>query len=165
MDENCNQVYGTDGKVLKMKVRIDNAKFTDGSPQSLYWPEGHEHAGIFKGVAAILVKHGFAHAFKLWAQCKDFKCAADATDCCCRQILYNQPDFVAVPSTLEKLCRQHGYQVLFLPKFHCELNFIKQCWGFSKCLYCQYPATLKEADLEQNVVSTLDSVPLDVMCR
>ena len=83
MDENCNPVHGTDGKVLKMKVRMDNAKFADGSPQSLYWPEGHERAGTFKGMAAILVERGFAHAFKLRAQCKDFKCAADATDCCC----------------------------------------------------------------------------------
>jgi hypothetical protein len=32
LDEDCNTIHGTDGKVLKIQVRIDNAKFTDGHP-------------------------------------------------------------------------------------------------------------------------------------
>lgn len=103
LDKDCNPVHGTDGKVLKIQVGMESAKFSDGSPQSLYWPEGHEHAGVFKGMAAILVERGFADAFKLRAQCKDFKCAWDATGCCCQRILYTQPDFVNVPLTLGKL--------------------------------------------------------------
>jgi len=163
LDEDCEVVHGTDGKVLKMQVNMVNAKFTDGRPQSLYWPEGHARVGVFKGMAAILVESGFANAPKLQAQCQKFKCKGDATNCCCHRILYNQPDFVNVPSKLEKLCKPHGYQVLFLPKFHCELNFIEQCWGFSKRLYRQYPASSKEANLEHNVLMALDSVPLMVM--
>ncbi|KIK93487.1 hypothetical protein PAXRUDRAFT_145031, partial [Paxillus rubicundulus Ve08.2h10] len=80
-------------------------------------------------------------------------------------ILYTQPDFVGVESLLEMLCKARGYQVLFLPKFHCELNFIEQCWGFAKRLYRQFPASSKEADLERNVVVALDSVPLITMRR
>ncbi|KIM92435.1 hypothetical protein PILCRDRAFT_94260 [Piloderma croceum F 1598] len=151
LDKNSNTVHRMDVKVLKMKVRMDNAKYVDGSPQSLYWPEGHDRTGIFKSMAAILVKHGFVDAFKLRAQYTDFKCTTDATDC------------FAVPSSLEKLCKWHRHLVLFLPKFHCELNFIEQCWGFLKHLHCQYPTSSKEADLKQNVLSALDSVPLDVM--
>ncbi|KAF8983974.1 hypothetical protein BDQ17DRAFT_1500125 [Cyathus striatus] len=30
-------------------------------------------------------------------------------------------------SNLEALCKDLGAHVLFLPKFHCELNFIGQC--------------------------------------
>ena len=61
------------------------------------------------------------------------------------------------------MCKPQGYQVMFLLKFHCELNFIEQCWGYSKWLYRQYPASLKEANLECNVLMALDSVPLVVM--
>jgi hypothetical protein len=148
-----------------MRVNMIDAKFAGGHPQCLYWPEGHECAGVFKDMATILVERGFANAPKLRAQCEKFKYKGNAMDCCCHWILYNQLDFVNVPLKLEKMCKPHGYQVLFLPKFHCELNFIEQCWGFSKRLYCQYPASSKEADLERNVLTALDSVPLMVMRR
>jgi len=29
-------------------------------------------------------------------------------------------------------CEARGYEVLFLPKFHPELNFIEMCWGYGK---------------------------------
>jgi hypothetical protein len=83
LNKDCNPVHSTDGKVLKIQVRMESAKFSDGSPQSLYWPEGHKRAGVFKGMVAILVERGFADAFKLQAQHKDFKCAQNATGCCC----------------------------------------------------------------------------------
>jgi len=54
LDEDCNLVHGTNGKVLKTQVRMVNVKFTDGTTQSLYWPDGHERTGVFKGMAAIL---------------------------------------------------------------------------------------------------------------
>jgi hypothetical protein len=164
-DEDRNLVHGTDGKVLKTQIRMVNAKFADGTIQSLYWPDGHERAGAFKGMAAILQERGFANMHKLKAQCKDFKCERDATHCCCRHILYNQPDFVDVPSKLKTFCKCRQYHVIFLPKFHCELNFIEQCWGFARQLYHQYPASSKEADLENNVLTALASVPLAVMRR
>jgi len=51
----------------------------------------------------------------------------------------------------------------FCQGFHCKLNFIEQCWGFSKCLYHQFLAILKEVDLKCNLVTALDSVPLKTM--
>ena len=52
----------------------------------------------------------------------------------CRQptaslLYYSQPDFQGVTSLLEEHCRKRGFEVLFLPKFHPEPNFIEQCWG------------------------------------
>ena len=81
------------------------------------------------------------------------------------RVLFNQPDFVNVESQLESVCKARGFQVIFLPKFHCELNFIEQCWGYAKCIYCHYPASSKEKDLEWNVLTALDSIPLESMCR
>ncbi|KIM75545.1 hypothetical protein PILCRDRAFT_798871 [Piloderma croceum F 1598] len=83
LDEDCNIVHGTERKVFRMQIRMTNAKFADG-------------------VASILEERSFTDMFKLKAQCKDFKCASDATCCCCHHILYTwQPDFVDVPSKLK----------------------------------------------------------------
>jgi hypothetical protein len=46
-------VYGSDGKLLKQKVRMRNGKF-NGQEQEFYYPEGHQKAGIFKGKAEIV---------------------------------------------------------------------------------------------------------------
>jgi hypothetical protein len=124
--------YSPDGKILKMKVQMTNGILADGSSQCFYFPHGHPRAGVFKGMAIILEERGFSKASDLQAQCKDFKCEKGATTCCCRRILYNQPDFVNVKSNLEIICEARGFQVIFLPKFHCEINFIEQCWGYAK---------------------------------
>lgn len=158
-------VYGLDGKLLKTTVRMADGKFADGTPQEFYYPVGHPQESIFKGMSVILQERGFANAPKLLAQCAKFKCTKGATDCCCRRILYNQPDFVNVKSNLEITCEARGFQVIFLPKFHCEINFIEQCWGYAKRVYRHFPVSSKEADLEANVLKALESVPLTSMRR
>ncbi len=47
-------VYDFKGSPVKIKVRMANATFADGSPQPLYFPEGHKQAGVFKGMTIIL---------------------------------------------------------------------------------------------------------------
>ena len=162
--EDGKLVYGPDGKVIKVKVPMSNGTLPDGREQSFYFPEGHEHAGMFKGMAIILEERGFTGVTgrkSKNAQCgKNFSCKPGATDCCCRRILYNQPDFVGVESLLEKACKARNSQVLFLPEFHCELNPIEQCWGTAKREYRLLPPSSKEADLETNVLGSLEEVSL-----
>lgn len=159
-DEHGRVVLSPNGKVTTTKAQISNGSFADGTPQEFYWPEGHLHAGKFKGMAQILTEQGFDVAH-LKAQCK--QCEPSATMCCCRRTLFNQPDFINVESILESTCKARGFRVIFLPKFHCELNFIEQCWGYAKQIYRCCPPSSKESDLEANVIKALDSVPLDSM--
>jgi len=44
---------------------MGDACFSDGKPQSLYYPEGHPKAVIFKGMAMILEEHGLIKESKL----------------------------------------------------------------------------------------------------
>ncbi|KAJ6501132.1 hypothetical protein C8R47DRAFT_1068113 [Mycena vitilis] len=62
-------------------------------------------------------------------------------------------------------CEAHGIQVLFLPKFHCELNFIDRCWGYAKRVYRLNPQSSLEKALKTNALATLDAVPLESMRR
>ncbi|KIK83596.1 hypothetical protein PAXRUDRAFT_153114 [Paxillus rubicundulus Ve08.2h10] len=82
-----------------------------------------------------MYKHSYTNAPSLYAECKDLKCPTDRTDCCCHCLLYNQPDFANVKSLLETTCQTQGFDVIFLPKFHCELNFIEKCWGYAKWIH------------------------------
>ncbi|KAJ7353102.1 hypothetical protein DFH08DRAFT_956188 [Mycena albidolilacea] len=117
------QIYMTSGKKQKTQVPMHGAEF-NGQPQPLYFPAGHKHEGVFKGMKIILEERGLADITKKRAECLGFKCVPPAVDCCCRRALFNQPDFANVPLLLETACDARGYGVLFLPKFHCELNFI-----------------------------------------
>ena len=138
---------------------MGDGRHADGRPQSLYFEEGSERPGVFKGMERILEEHGI-QTTGLHAQCPNFHCKPPAVDCCMRRILYNQPDFRDVASILEGHCEQRGFQVLFLPKFHCKLNPIEQCWGFAKRVYWKCPPSTLEADLERNTVAALNTVPL-----
>jgi len=160
-------MYCTDGSIKKTKILMQDGRFESGEPQSLYFPMDHPDKnlwGVFKGMAVILEERGFGNMSKVRAECKGFKCKPGATRCCCRRILYNQPDFADAESLLEKHCRTRGIlAVVFLPKFHCELNFIEQCWGRAKSIYRTYPPSSREEDLESNTLRSLDSIPLQMM--
>ena len=60
--ENGKPVHEPGGEIKKMKVKMCDATFKDGSPRSLYFkfPDGHELAGVFKGMAIILNERGHA---------------------------------------------------------------------------------------------------------
>ncbi|KAF8238175.1 hypothetical protein L208DRAFT_363203 [Tricholoma matsutake] len=116
-------------------------------------------------MAVILEERGFAGARKLRAECKNFKCAPPALDCCCCRLLFSQPDFQDVDTILGATCEARGFQLIFLLKFHCELNFIEQCWGYTKRLYRLNLESLREDHLERNALAALDAIPLASMRR
>ncbi|KAF8219520.1 hypothetical protein L208DRAFT_1339469 [Tricholoma matsutake] len=149
----------------KVKVCMSDGTLPSGEPQSLYFPEGHQCAGVFKGMAIILEECGFKAVHKLHAKCKSFKCNPPAVNCCCHCVMFNQPDFAHVDTILEATCNAHGFKVIFLPKFHCELNFIEQCWGYAKRIYQLNPESSREDHLERNALAALDAIPLKTMCR
>jgi hypothetical protein len=143
------------------QAQMRDAMLPDGDRQLLYWPEDHpEYPGYFKGMEQILHERGL-WCDRLRAQCTErFADCEDKQDCCCRHILYNQPDFVEQTSCLEELIDDRGHLCDFYPKFHCELNFIEQYWGAAKYRYRATPPTHNVPLMEENMRTCLDDVPL-----
>jgi hypothetical protein len=98
--------------------------------------------------------------------------------CCARQMLASQPDFKEQKSLLEEVAaRAKGVQVVFLPKFHCELNYIgklspllslifpaEYLWGLSKAeVRARLDGT--KATLLRVVPSSLYTCPLATIRR
>ncbi|KDN45054.1 hypothetical protein RSAG8_05227, partial [Rhizoctonia solani AG-8 WAC10335] len=157
-------VKGPNGTTQKVTPpRMELGRLPDGTAQSFYWPDDHERVnqrGWFKGMAQILRERGLHEVAAKKAECLGFKCEPGRTDCCCRRALFSQPDFESRDSNLEEAARKLGTRVIFLPKYHCELNPIEQCWGYAKRKYRQMPPTNKESVMIKYVIDAIDSVPI-----
>jgi hypothetical protein len=167
LDSNGQLQYEPNGKIKKKKIPMANTSLPDGTEQSFYFPAGHPKAGWFKGMMVILQEWGFEITPKMKAQCrKKFSdCLPGATQCCCHRALFNEPDFKFSESILEAEVQAQGFEVIFLPKFHCELNPIEQCWGYAKRNYWLLPESSKEEDLEKNIIKCLNEIPLITIQR
>jgi hypothetical protein len=129
--------------------------------QQLYFDHDHPTMpGWFKGMEIIIRERGLWPEKGMNAQCDGFKCVAGKTDCCCRRLLFTQPDFVGQKSHLEELITSRGHICDFYPKYHCELNFIEQYWGAAKLRYRNSPKTTDINEMEANMKACLDDVPL-----
>ena len=90
------------------------------------------------------------------------KCQSGATDCCAKHILDLQPDFKEQKSLVQEVIEASGHLCIFLPKFHCELNFIEFFWGAVKRYlreHCNY--TFKT--LQDNMPKALESVSIQTI--
>lgn len=118
--------------------------------------------GRFKGMEQIIREHGLWPACGLRYQCNDSfsKCPPGHADCYCRQLLFNQPDFVSQKPQLQEYIESRGHFCDFYPKYHPETNFIEQYWGYSKLHYRSTPMTASMEEMEQNVKEALDKASL-----
>ena len=98
-----------------------------------------------KGIKTVLTERGL---FQSGLRGKCQKCDGDKDDCCNKRILELQADFRDQKSLVQDVIEAAGHMCIFLPKFHCELNFIEFFWGAVKKFLrdnCDYTfATLKE---------------------
>ena len=140
----------------------------DGQIQDFYFPDDHpDYPGYFKGMQVIIEERGLwpQDGQTLLAQCEGFKCEPGHTDCCCRRLLFTQPDFVNQKNRLQEFVASRGHICDFYPKYHCELNFIEQYWGAAKLYYQNVPLTSTIAEMEHKVIKSLNSVPLEQIRR
>ena len=120
------------------KGEWQNLTFQPGDAPPFYalHMEAADYVGRVKGMKQILWERGL---FKP-GMTKDGGKVKDPT-LSMEYVLGNQPDFKAVPSSLQVLVERLGGRSLMLPKYHCELNPIELMWGMSKFLVrrvCDY---------------------------
>ena len=85
------------------------------------------------------------------------KCQSGSTDCCAKRILDLQPDFAEQKSLIQEVIENAGHLCIFLPKFHCELNFIEFFWGAVK-RYLREHCNYTFEGLKTNMPEALASV-------
>lgn len=159
---------------MNMRPGGKQAKMRDGwyvlhgerITQSMCFPANHsEFPGQPKGMRQVLIERG------LWRnglvmQCKKdesgVKCKSYATDCCAKQILDLQPNFKEQTSLVQEVIESAGHLCIFLPKFHCELNFIEFFWGAAK-RYLRENCDYSFATLQENMPKALASVSVETI--
>jgi hypothetical protein len=157
MPKNPHQTWRQQKGGARMRTTVYGV---DQTRQDFYHDENHPTMpGWFKGMEEIIREQGLWPETGLNAQCEGFKCEKDKNSCCCRRLLFTQPDFVAQKSHLEELIVSRGHICDFYPKYHCELNFIEQYWGAAKLRYRNSPKTSDIDQMEKNVIACLDDVP------
>jgi hypothetical protein len=142
-------------------ARMRNGQLPNGETQAFYYDDDDPTMpGWFKGMEQIIKERGLWPSAGLLAQCQGFKCEPGLTNCCCRRLLFTQPDFICQKSQLEEFVTSRGHICDFYPKYHCELNFIEQYWGAAKLRYRISTQTANIDAMEKNMLSCLDDVPL-----
>jgi len=123
-------------------------------------------AGIQKGLKTILTERGkFRDAVglplrKICNPCKHHTPIEDRIaggynndKCCAVRVLSEEPDFAAQKEWLTEEVEKLGHSVIFYPKYHCELNFIENVWGWLKA-YHRSNCTYNFRDLSEGLPNT-----------
>jgi hypothetical protein len=131
--------------------------------QPMIFPSNHPvYPGQPKGMQKVLEERGLWRS-GLRMQCKQ-SCTTDSTDCCAHRIIERQPDFAQQQSLVQEVIETAGHLCIFLPKFHCELNFIEYFWGSVKKWlrkHCDYTFET----LKANLPIAMSSVPVELIRR
>ena len=73
-----------------------------------------------------------------------------------------QPDFQEQRSLVQETIENAGHLCIFLPKYHCELNFIEFFWGAVKRYLREHCDYLYEG-LQANLLKALESVNISTI--
>jgi len=130
------------------------------SQNMLFPPDHPDRANEPKGIKVILMERGLYQSH-LRGKCPS-RCEPDAAACCNKRILELQPDFQDQKSLVQETIEEAGHLCIFLPKFHCELNFIEFFWGkVKKDLHDNCDGTFET--LKKNLPLALRSVQLSTI--
>lgn len=130
--------------------------------QPMTFPKNHpEFPDEPKGIKQVLLERDL-WVDKLTMKCCQGKCTTGSVDCCAKRLLERQPDFEEQRSLVQEVIKEAGHTCIFLPKFHCELNFIEYFWGVVK-RYLRENCDYTFATLQENLPKALGSVSVETI--
>ena len=146
----CHRAFAEDAlnaKRMNLRPGGKQPKMHDtswgGKPQKLCFDDG-----VPKGMKQVLEERGIntrtLHADDM------------------RIILANHEDFRTEKTIVEQYITSRGHTVLFIPKFHCELNPIERVWGQAK-VYTRAHTNYTLPRLRLIISPALDSVSADLI--
>ena len=106
-------------------------------PQRMIFSRLHpKYPNLPKGLQQVLAERNLrreTNSFgKFLLNCPPDSPGTDHKKCCARTLIAKQPDFLEQKRRLEEELNLLGLEVIFYPKFHCELNFIERLWCSAK---------------------------------
>jgi hypothetical protein len=129
-------------------------------------------SGVQKGARQILLergKHRNDQGHELRFQCQHCKKNTSDDDraeglisakCCASYVLSHEPDFLEQEEWLTQAVHDAGFEIIFYPKYHCELNYIEMVWGWTKSHH-RRNCTYNYKDLKEKLPCTLrDLLPV-----
>ena len=105
------------------------------TPQQMWeWRDGPTgRTKIAKGIKKVLQERNLWPTDRPFSlRCKTGQEHAADSSCCAVKLMAAQPDFLAQKGLLQERLEARGHLVMFLPKFHPELNWIELYWGAAK---------------------------------
>lgn len=128
----------------------------------MVFPKDHlEFPNEPKGMKQVLLERGL-WVDKLPMKCRQEKCTVGSVDCYAKRLLDSQPDFKEQHSLVQEVIEGAGHICIFLPKFHCELNFIEYFWGAVK-RYLRENCDYTFVTLQENLPKALESVSVETI--
>ena len=131
----------------------------------------HKGSGIQKGLETILTErnkfdNGNGHRLLKICQSCLKKVHHDKRDwtpnahlCCATYVLSQEPDFLEQQEWLTEVIEDElKFNIFFYPKYHCELNFIEQLWGWIKAYlrrHCKYSFNELKGSIDDVVMNKL----------
>jgi hypothetical protein len=77
--------------------------------------------------------------------------------CCAVYVLSHEPDFAEQQEWLTETVQLYGHDIIFYPKFHCELNYIEMIWGWLKS-YHRRSCSYSYRDLKEGLPKTMEEI-------
>ena len=157
-----------DGLCVKKLQKFDGGKqpvmrdsVWNGQPYNMQNERGQQ-----KGAMRIIEDRLGYYPPHMNLQCKTWSnCDPVNQQCCAKKIVADFDDFKAQRAWLVETVEDRGHTIIFLPKFHCELNFIEMVWGYVKA-YLRRHCSFNFNDLVQALPDCLDNrIPLKFFKR
>ena len=152
---------GSGGKQPLLRDGFDHAQ---GVVQRMVFENGHPLCGQAKGIKVVLQERGLwrdrqSDGSKFCLTCPKPGCDPTRNgECCGTTFLQSQKDFQDQRGWLQEKVEAAGHNVIFYPKFHCELNFIERFWCSAKH-YTRENCDYSLLELRKTVPLSLKSIP------